>query len=173
MLLINFHKIYNFAKNFQNKNRIMKKKGSKSDYIQSRNENLKREFIKRMGKNGWSVSRVIESLTMIPADRFYISEERAYGILKKMEKDETSGTAGEDNVRNRRRLTMIMEIKRRVENLLKEEPGKSMQDAVFEVVNSRAPGFYLSQGTIRTLLYGVLRQYRKEASRLRATKQRG
>lgn len=120
----------------------MKKKHSVCDYTSSRNENLRREFLARLGRNGKSVTEVIESLTGIGAPRFYISEERALSILKN-ERAPLLGT---------RRL-MMAEIKRRVRTLRIANPSMSMKDAVFQVVNSPAPNFYLTFSSIKTILY--------------------
>ena len=129
----------------------MKKHGSVSDYIESRNENLKREFIARLGRNGRSISESIAAMTMVPADRFYISEERAVSAVRRLKEG-----APEKRNENPQRKAMIKEIFRRVEALMAARPGLSLTDAVYEVVNSPAPGFYLARGSMRTLLYSLL-----------------
>ena len=158
--MINFDKLYNFAKNFQNKNKIMKKKGSKCDFILSRNENLKREFFARLGKNKRSISDVIAAVSSVGADRFYISEERAFMAIKRFHELQTSERpclpADFPWIRNPEKRKMLCEIYERVKKRMEESPGLSLKDAVYEVVNSPAPAFYLTRCSIRTILYKYL-----------------
>lgn len=139
----------------------MKKKGSKCDYIEERNRNLKREFLARLGKNGKCITQVIADLTLAPADRFYISEERAVRAVRSMRGEGAvrvavgvRGVEGAGGVRvNPRKRAMMGEIMRRVEGLMVRNPDLDLRDAVYEVVNSPAQAFYLTMGSIRTILY--------------------
>lgn len=137
----------------------MKKKGSKCDYIESRNENLKREFLARVGRNGRTVKQTIEAMTRVPADRFYISEERAEAEIKRIVSEDCEFNLPEagEAVRNKMRQVMIREILRRVKTLMESRPGLTLRDAIYEVVNSPAPCFYLTPGSMRTILYRALR----------------
>lgn len=135
----------------------MKKKGNGCYYIRQRNENLKREFLARLAINGRNISDAIKALTLVPADRFYISEERAESEIRKAWKNNAGPKAPRRGLSNPRRQAMIKEIMRRVEVLMRRNPGLSLKDAVFEVVNSPAPSFYLTGGTIRTILYSNLK----------------
>ena len=130
----------------------MKKKGCKCDYIKERNENLKREFLARLGKNGRNISQVIESLSPVSADRFYINEERATEEIKRLRNKEKMKTA------NPRRQAMIREIKKRVDMMMDRNPQLSLKEAVCRVVNSPAPAFYLTPGTIRTIVYQTVKE---------------
>ena len=166
----------------------MKKKGSNCDYIEARNENLKREFLARLGKNGRTVREAIAAMAMARADRFYINEERALSEIRRMRENAAAGRvvgperiggsgrvggvgrvvgperrggsgreggSGRVGRRNPRRMAMICEINRRVDTLLSSRPDLSLAGAVYEVVNSPAPAFYISAGTMRTLLYEI------------------
>lgn len=120
----------------------MKKKNCVSDYILSRNLNLRREFISRLGRDSLGVEQVIAGLARnARADRFYVSEDRAYLMLKN---GHVSASA---------RRGMFRDIKNGVDELLKAYPSMSLKDAVYTVVNSPAPSFYLSASTIRTIIY--------------------
>lgn len=131
----------------------MKKKGNGCDYLKSRNENLQREFFARLGRNGRTVKQAMADISRAGADRFYISEERAYSEVKKLIDKE-----GLLHDRLPNRLAMLREIQRRTAALMVERPDLSLRDAVFEVVNSPAPSFYLTPGSIRHLLYRSIRE---------------
>lgn len=124
----------------------MKKKGAKCDYIEGRNANVRREFMKRLGKDGRQISEIFEEISReATADRFYISEERILRLLKHPEEltDKTLRT----------RKEMVEEIRRRVDALMKAFPAMKLPEAVYRVVNSPAPAFYLTPGSIRTIIY--------------------
>lgn len=168
--LLFINNIITFAKYFYNiikhnhhiilydtKNRIMKKKGSRSDFMESRNENLRREFFARLGRNGRTLNQLFDDLSHIGADRFYISEERALRLIRELETIESSGNNMKTKRRVATRTRMVAEIRRRAYAMMQATPGLSLKDAVFEVVNSPAPAFYLTPGSIRTILYTKLR----------------
>lgn len=126
------------------------------DYLKARDANLRREFFKRLGRNGRSVKEVIEDITRVPADRFYVNEDHAYRVmLERMRTGNDRGGKEPGETRKmkaRTRDELFGEIRRRVEALRKERPGMSLRDAVFDTVNSPAPSFYLTASSIRTIL---------------------
>lgn len=120
----------------------MKKKGACCDYIMQRNENLRRELCRSLRGSGTTIEQAYRRLSKGGrADRFYISEERACRYLT---------TSEEPHVKSRKR--MIEEIRRRVNRIMEENPEMDMKEAVYEVVNSPAPEFYLTPGSIRVIL---------------------
>lgn len=142
MLLISFNNNINFAKNL--KLIILRKKNSICEFIPMRDANLRREYKALLGHGHYNTSGIFKALASVGADRFYISEERAYHLL--------TGPA-----RRKRPLpnkaAMMAEIERRVMALVAEDPGLSLKDAVCTVVNSPAPSFYLTPSSIKTILY--------------------
>lgn len=130
----------------------MKKKNCNCEYLVSRNSELRREFINRLGGNWKNINEIFMELSSMPASRFYISEERAYALLKvKIRR----GKWHPDILPRCRE--MMEEIYRRVNTLMDSDSSLSLKDAVFDVVNSPAPGFYLSPRSIRTILYRYLK----------------
>lgn len=114
----------------------------------SRNEDLRNAFRNQLGHNRNSVKQVFEAVARFsPARRFYISEERAYRLLTAYRRGKVSPVAMPN------RVEMIREIDRRVTALMTQHPKTALKDAVFEVVNSPAPSFYLTPGSIRTIFY--------------------
>lgn len=120
---------------------------SKCDYILSRNHNLRRQYATLLYSSPGSLDEVFAAVASSPAERFYISEERAYLLL--LEKRLRGGWA----VSLPTRRAMLEEIERRVEAMLTVNPGLSLKQAVFNVVNSPAPSFYLTPRSVRTILY--------------------
>ena len=135
-------------------NKIMKKKGNRCDYTVSRNEELVEAFRKRLGKKSVNVKDIFSDLTRAGASRFYISEERAFRLVRAMLNGEP--IPGYDLfIPQRRRL--LQDIARLTEELMEGNPGMSLRDAVYQAVNSPAPSFYLTTGSIRTIIYRHLR----------------
>lgn len=130
----------------------MKKKGSICDYIQERNENLKRTF-KDCYKSGkqQKVNEIFRHMATLPADRFYISETRALQMItaKRKRGDWKPGI-------NKNKLEMIKEIEQRAEQKMRNDQTLTLEDAVFGVVNSPAPSFYLTPGSMRTIYYDMI-----------------
>lgn len=124
-----------------------------SDYLPQRNRNLRKEFYNLLGKAD-CVSDIFQLLTVVPAERFYISEERAYLLL--LYKRKGNEQWDRKMLPNRRR--MIIEIDKRVDAYLASHPGVSLRRAVAEVVNSPAPSFFLDAKSIRTIFYAFCRK---------------
>lgn len=126
----------------------MKKKGCNCDYTRERYENLRREFEKRMREGAPSKHSVFRRLALeTPADRFYISEEGAYRDIVRL------GTPLENRRCTPQRRRMLFEIRRRAAGLMEEDASLSLRDAVYRVVNSPAPAFYLTPGSVKIIFY--------------------
>lgn len=126
----------------------MRKKNCRCDYVESRNQNLRREFIARLGRGDRRVVDLFREVAMAPADRFYISEDRAYGLLKR--KLETGEYPPRMLKSKREMMEAIEEI---VFHLMETDTSLSLKDAVYMAVNSPAPRFFLTPLSVKTLLY--------------------
>lgn len=132
----------------------MKKKKCCCDYIEARNENLKKEFFSRLGKDGYKrIDDIFRELASVRASRFYINEDRAYKLVRKYL---ATGELPPRMIPMKR--LMLLTMARRVETLRAFRPQLTLRDAVYEVVNSQAPSYYLTPRSIRTLLYDYLHQ---------------
>ena len=129
----------------------MKKRNSFCDYIKSRNDSLYREFVGLLGSKGSSLQSVFEMLAQVPAPRFFISEDRAFNLIKRFF---ATGKWPRTTLLTRR--AMLSEIATRVRVLQAFDSSLSLKDAVFRAVNSPAPSFYLTPRSIRTILYGYI-----------------
>lgn len=131
----------------------MKKHGSICDYKFARNENLKREFYARLGKGNYRrIDDIFPDMLNAPADRFYVSENRALELLRMKWRH---GCWPADMLQNRRQ--MMTEIERRVLERRRRLPEEAIADTIFAVVNSPAPSFYLTARSMRTLVYACVR----------------
>lgn len=126
----------------------MKKKGSVVEFKEQRNEELLRAFRAQLSNLGeLPLTELFERTSMTPASRFWVSERRAMMVMSKMLKGDTLDSM------NPKRREMFQEIFRRVKHILAEEPGISLIEASFRVVNSPAPEFYLTPQSARTMIY--------------------
>ena len=129
----------------------METKKNCCDYVESRNRDLQNTFNKLMASRSVSTGDIFGRMTRMPAPRFYINEERAYALILGRLLHARRGVSMES------RVEMVDEIERRVRKLLAEDPSLTVKDAVYKVVNSPAPAFFLTKGSIRTLVYRTLR----------------
>lgn len=142
----------------------MRKRGSVCEFTEERNDEIKRMFKRRL--QTWdkgSIDGMFAEIAAMPASRFYVSEVRVERVLRHHLK------RGEWNVKNGLRRRMFAEIELRVMEMISARTGQKVEecrgmkiaprlfrDAIFEVVNSPAPSFYLTPRTCRTLLYEVM-----------------
>ena len=131
----------------------MRKHGTEPDYIKDRDRALLRAYRRVMDSPTplyWReiIQRAVES----PAERFWCSEEQATCIVRQMLAGKTP------TIRTATKREMYEEIYRRVVELRKGKPDMTITDAVFKVVNSPAPKFYLT----RQSAYVIIQRAKKE-----------
>lgn len=125
----------------------MKKKGSVCDFSQERNDALKEVYYKLLREmRSCSVAEIHKAMAKHPAPRFYVSEMRALTVVRHRQR------TGEFPVMLGSRIRMFEEIWRRYELRRALDKESSDLDIVFDIVNSEAPGFFLTPGSIRTIL---------------------
>lgn len=126
----------------------MKKKGNICDFTPQRDADLLNSFRRSLAECRLiDLDRIFAEVSLMPAQRFYVSEQRAALVIRRhLEK-------GEWPVKGQQRIRMFEEIERRTLGMLSGNPGISFDDAVFDAVNSPAPHFYLTPRTCRTLIY--------------------
>ena len=102
---------------------------------------------------------MIEVLRMVvdsPAERFYVSEERALRVVSSMYRRPLSPSC------NRLKREMFEEIKRRCDRLLDVHPDWPLSRRVYYVVGRPAPKFYLSVSSAHAILIAYQRKCREE-----------
>lgn len=126
----------------------MKKKGSVVEFTPQRDEELLTAFRQQLRLLGEiPLQEIFTRAAMCPASRFWVSEKRALIVISKMLKGDRILSM------NTKKREMFYEILRRVKDILKEEPGITLTEATFRVVNSPAPEFYLTPKSARAMIY--------------------
>lgn len=129
----------------------MKHLGSVSEFNEQRDRELKAAFHHVLKtERADSVAQYFYKAAKREASRFWVSERRAYIVMKQM----TAAPLPASMYAKKRE--MFAEIFRRVESLMAEHPEMTLYEATFEVVNSPAPEFYLTPGSARVILYKLL-----------------
>ena len=99
---------------------------------------------------------VLKIVVNCPAERFYVSEERAFRVVSSMNRRPLPPSC------NRLKREMFEEIKRRCEQLLDVHPDWPLSRRVYYVVGRPAPKFYLSISSAHAILTEYQNRCRKE-----------
>lgn len=121
----------------------MRKKGSRSEFIEDRDRELMTAIRhKAMTMQPGSTSEIYGEAASQRCSRFWVSERRAAFVIGQMMRN-PDFTA---NMLPLRRA-MFNELFSRVTEIMCLNPGISISAATFEAVNSEAPEFYLTSGS--------------------------
>lgn len=135
----------------------MKHFGCSSDYNDERNADLMRAYRQQIvGRKEIVLADVFRSLVEMPSKRFWVSEERARIVIGKLHQ----GDDLSDMRPNKRE--MFKEIYKRTLLVKAEHPGMSIGEAVYKVVHSPAPKFYLTPQSARVIFFKVKKQWYKK-----------
>ena len=136
----------------------MKKPGSVIEFTARRNSELYRAFIGLLSEGAsQSIVELYSLAPQQPCSRFWVSEERAGDVIGAL----LAGKTFPDMLPMRKK--MYDEILTRVRELLRANPGMPVCRAVFQVVNSSAPEFYLTPASARTIISRHLKSKRQKA----------
>ena len=126
----------------------MKHKGNYFEYRDERDADLLRAYRQHIVEcDVIDIRRISQDVVNMPASRFWVSEERAIAIIRKMKKHRP--------LYGMRPLLMEMyhEIYRRVSALETKHPEWSLFKVVFHAVRQPAPKFYLTPESARVIMY--------------------
>lgn len=138
----------------------MKNVGSTFEYEDARNEDLMRAYQRVLCMSGdKSAADVYKKVAEMPAERFWVSEERAAIVISNMFKGRSIA-----NMRSNKR-EMYEEIFRRVQALKKERPEDTIYELTFEVVQQPAPKFYLTPESARIIIHYIKKKWYAERKR--------
>ena len=144
----------------------MKKKGNVVQHNGARDTELYCVFMNLlMNSRGVALRELYGLSAKRGCSRFWVSEERAYEVVRRLRR----GESFPDLTESRRR--MYAEIAERVDAIMKRDPEMPLLHAVRQVVNGPAPEFYLTAETVKTLV-NRRRRALKEARRERRLSQR-
>lgn len=129
----------------------MKHPGSCSEFSAQRNAELLRAYRNVLSRKSYfNVNSDFNMVVNEPCSRFWISEERAMIVVSAMLRGQPILFSMRPTKRD-----MFIEIHYRVSMLRKEDPGMSLFDAVFDVVNSPAPKFYMEPPYARNIICNI------------------
>lgn len=125
----------------------MKHKGNRCQFIARRNRDLLNVIRALLGSRHFCrAHNVYAAAVNQPAPRFYVSEERAAEVLKRID----NGDPLNDMLPLRRR--MFFDIKRMLQIRQRQSPVLSPRQLLCEVIHSTAPCFYLTPHSAMTIL---------------------
>jgi hypothetical protein len=132
------------------------------EYQKERNKDLMRAFHLCMDRySGNSFNAICEKVRLVPAVRFWVSEERATIVIIQILK-------GEHPVMSQEKQDMYAEILSRVKVIMLKQPDRAISDIVFEVVHQPAPRFYYTTASIREMIYRIKAEwYEQRKQKLR------
>lgn len=138
----------------------MKHLGSISDWKAQRYRNIMREYRKYVQLvSVVNMEECFDYISRQTAERFYISEERAFVVISAI-------LNGKQITTNPNRNAMFKEILVRVKKYMASNKGCGLKDAIFHVVNQPAPSFYITPGSIKMIFYDARLSMKNEKYRL-------
>ena len=138
----------------------MHKHGTTSDYIDDRNKALLkayREVMLRPYPIHWR--EVMNIVVNTPCKRFWVSEEEATRVMRRMIYAKIIKRSTPI------RREMYQEIHDRVVALREANPGMTIADATFRVVNSPAPKFYITPSSAYVIIQRTKKKCYEERRR--------
>ena len=124
----------------------MKKKGSKSDFNEERNAELRKAFF---SQGEYSThDKVLSKTVKTPASRFWVDPDRARDVMARIEKDRKSISS-----MNPERQRMYMALYEKYMLMRRRYPSASKIKAVTMAIYSGAPEFFLTPSTARSIIY--------------------
>lgn len=124
----------------------MKRKGSKSDFTEERNKELKSRFFSQevYSTSDKSLIKVIK----MPASRFWVDPDRARDVISTIKKN-----PGVLEKMYPERQRMYKALLSKYEEIQRQFPDKSRIDCVSMAIYSGAPEFFITPSTARNILY--------------------
>lgn len=124
----------------------MKKKGSKSDFTEARNRELRAAFF---SQEVYSTSdRVLSKVIKSPTSRFWVDPDHARDVISRIEKNPEVL----DNMLPERQR-MWRELMERYHQLRIKFPERSRINCVSMAIYSGAPEFFITPSTARRIIY--------------------
>lgn len=158
MLLHNSNVIITFASAYKFYSLLtfsfMKHKGNCREFNRQRDKELTAAFHRiLLGGGNNSIESAFFNAASSPASRFWVSERRAAYVVGQM----LANPSFCDSMIPKRK-EMFEEIFRRFLAVRKKHPSSSIYALVFDIVNSRAPEFYLTPKSSRVILYKAMKR---------------
>lgn len=127
------------------------------EYKRNRDEDLIRAYRLCLSEHYTDRRDLILRLSRAQASRFWVSEDNALFIVRRL----IRGTDISKFAKTAVRMEMYQEIYRRTLELISDK-NLSVADAVTVVVSSPAPSFYLTPKSISVIIHQILKKRRNE-----------
>lgn len=142
----------------------MKRKGSSFEYKEERDAELLRAWREQLAiRHNISIAEVAVAVAESPCKRFWVSEERAEAVVASLERGRTMERM------SRTRREMFEEIFNRYTQYRKAHPNATRREAVWSVVGSPAPRFYLTPDSVKILLHRARKEEKRRCLESRKT----
>lgn len=135
----------------------MKHHGCICDFTPQRNRELMQAYRRHLSSRSFiDLHEVCSEVANSPCSRFWVSEERATVVMSALLK----GQYALDSMSQQKR-EMFLEIFRRVSAMRQEQPDMTLSDVVFLCVNSPAPRFYMTSGSVLQTIWKIRKGHYK------------
>lgn len=124
----------------------MKRKGSRSDFNEARDREIRSVFFSQEVYS--TGDAVVKKIAASPSSRFWVDPDRARDVMSRIEKDPEAL----DRM-NPERKRMYLALYERYSRLRSQDPKMSKIDCVSLAIYSGAPEFFLAPSTIRSIIY--------------------
>lgn len=126
----------------------------KLDFIIERDNNLLDAYDKALKKFGDSAKyksrqEIFEEVVNSEAKQFYVSPESAMKIISKIDRGKGC------NIKNPDKRKMYYDIYEIFISFRKEHPCASMKDAIYNIIYSKAPCFYLKKTSMNVIFHKI------------------
>lgn len=125
----------------------MRHKGDSNTYISQRNDDLYEKYKDVIRHSEIIMSKeIFKRLVLMPAKRFYVSEERAGVIIRKMIKGEDLGKMKKETKQ------MYQDIFNIVKKMLCNDKENTLSKIISKALYNKAPSFYLTENSARVII---------------------
>lgn len=126
---------------------MMKKKGSKFEYERERDDALFNAYRTALSQcTRVKKVEIYRVVARMPSPRFWVSPERATIVISRMLRGD------ELHYMTPLKRKMFREIYDRYVDEFQKRPEESVYNIVFDIVHQQAPSFYLTPGSVKTIL---------------------
>ena len=127
--------------------RLVKKHGSVCDYIEQRDKELYHRYREALASaQTIHLDELLLNVINSPTSRLWLSEYRATEVVKELIRN------GGRAKYHQKRGEMYREVWRRYKALAAKRPNDSIEDIVYDAVNSPANSFYLTIGSAKVII---------------------
>ena len=140
----------------------MKHKGNHYEYNDERDRDLLKVFNEKFtsSKTNTCILDIMKEVVYSTSSRFWVSEDRAAIVISNMMRDRS---CQENMIESKKR--MYEEILKRTLNVINNNPGIALINAVRIVVSGKAPEFYITPESAIIIIHRIKKRCYEERKR--------